>query len=416
MLRRFCLYGFLKNQQYYEPFLLLALVDKGLSYSVIGLLYGFREIMANLFEIPSGAMADVYGRRKSMILSFTAYIFSFAIFGLSKSVWLLFAAMFFFAIGDAFRTGTHKAMIFTWLRLQGREKERTKVYGITRSWSKIGSAVSVVLAGVFVFASEGYVYIFYVCIVPYVLGIVNFLFYPVELDGPKVGDASLRATASHLREAFTAAIRESAIRRLIAESMGFEGVFKAAKDYVQPVLKASAVLFIGSCFADNDWTEPQQAAVLISPVFFVLYALSAAASRNAHRLVSLYGKEDRTARYLWAINALVFAALLPVMYLSIEWAVILGFIALHVMQNFWRPVLISRFDAHSSESHGATVLSIESQGKSLATAVIAPILGFAVDTVETHGPGGEFWPIAALGLLVAIVMFATSKMGSKPST
>ncbi len=408
MLRRFCLYGFLKNQQYYEPFFLLALVDKGLSYSVIGLLYGFREIMINLFEIPSGAVADVYGRRKSMILSFTAYIVSFAIFGLSKNVWLLFAAMFFFAIGDAFRTGTHKAMIFTWLRLQGREKERTKVYGITRSWSKIGSAMSVVLAGILVFASKSYVYIFYFCIIPYVLGIVNFIFYPRELDGGKGKDASLRATVDHLREAFTVAIRESAIRRLVAESMGFEGVFKAAKDYIQPVIKASAVLLIGSCFADNDWTEPQQAAVLIGPVFFVLYLLSAAASRNAHRLVSLYGHEDRTARYLWAINALVFAALLPVMYCSIEWAVILGFIALYIIQNFWRPVLIARFDAHSSESHGATVLSIESQGKSLATALIAPFLGFAVDTVKTHGPGGEFWPIAALGLLVAVVMFATA--------
>ncbi len=408
MLRRFCLYGFLKNQQYYEPFLLLALADKGLSYSAIGLLYGFREIMVNLFEIPSGAMADVYGRRKSMILSFAAYIVSFVIFGLSKNVPLLFAAMFFFAIGDAFRTGTHKAMIFTWLRLQGREKERTKIYGVTRSWSKIGSAVSVVLAGIFVFASKSYVYIFYFCIIPYVLGIVNFLFYPRELDGQKDKDASLRATVDHLKEAFTVAIRESTIRRLLAESMGFEGVFKAAKDYVQPVIKASAVLFIGSCFAENDWTEPQQAAVLVGPVFFLLYVLSAAASRNAHRLVSLYGHEDRTARYLWAINALVFAALLPVMYYSIEWAIILGFIALYIMQNFWRPVLIARFDTHSSESHGATVLSIESQGKSLATAAIAPLLGFAVDTVKSNGPGGEFWPIAALGLLVAVVMFMTA--------
>ena len=130
----------------------------GLSYFVIGLLIAFRELMINLLEIPTGGVADLCGRRRSMIFSFVAYIISFFIFGISglaasaslgplgALVPLLLVAMFFFAVGDAFRTGTHKALIFSWLRLQGRTDERTKVYGYTRSWSKIGSAVSVLIA------------------------------------------------------------------------------------------------------------------------------------------------------------------------------------------------------------------------------------------------------------------------------
>ena len=77
MLFRFSLYGFLKNQRYYEPFLILAFREKGLSFFQIGLLIGFREICINLFEVPSGALADLYGRRRAMILSFSAYILSF---------------------------------------------------------------------------------------------------------------------------------------------------------------------------------------------------------------------------------------------------------------------------------------------------------------------------------------------------
>ena len=91
-----------------------------------------------------------------MILSFCAYIVSFLIFGLSASVPLLFVAMLLFAVGESFREGTHKAMIFTWLRIHGRLDERTRVYGFTRSWSQIGSAVSVVLAALFVIAGDGY--------------------------------------------------------------------------------------------------------------------------------------------------------------------------------------------------------------------------------------------------------------------
>ena len=146
MLFRFSLYGFLKNQRYFEPFLVLVFLDKGLSFFVIGLLIAFREATVNLLEIPSGAMADVWGRRRAMVASFASYIVSFLIFGAATGAPALFLAMFFFGVGETFRTGTHKAMIFAWLRLQGRTDEKTRFYGYTRSWSKFGSAVSVVLA------------------------------------------------------------------------------------------------------------------------------------------------------------------------------------------------------------------------------------------------------------------------------
>jgi len=77
MLFRFSLYGFLKNQRYFEPFLILIFLEKGLSFFWIGLLIGFREVCINVMEIPTGAVADLYGRRRCMLASFAAYIFSF---------------------------------------------------------------------------------------------------------------------------------------------------------------------------------------------------------------------------------------------------------------------------------------------------------------------------------------------------
>ena len=153
VLWRFSLYGFLKNQRYFEPFLYLAFPDKGLSFAMIGLLISCREIAKNLLEIPSGAIADMWGRRRAMMLSFTAYIASFAVLGYADGLPLLFCGMALFGVGEAFRTGTHKAMIFCWLRAEGRIDERTRVYGYTRSWSQIGSAVSVIVAAGLVLAT-----------------------------------------------------------------------------------------------------------------------------------------------------------------------------------------------------------------------------------------------------------------------
>ena len=68
MLFRFSLYGFLKNQRYFEPFLVLALLEKGMSFFAIGGLIAFRELATNLFEIPSGSIADLLGRRRAMLV------------------------------------------------------------------------------------------------------------------------------------------------------------------------------------------------------------------------------------------------------------------------------------------------------------------------------------------------------------
>ncbi|MCK5738337.1 MFS transporter, partial [bacterium] len=161
MLKRFCLYGFLKNQRYFEPFIILFFLEKGLSFTQIGILVAFRELAMNITEIPSGALADLWGRRRCMKISFVSYILSFLLLGSCSRYWHFFPAMFFFAVGDAFRTGTHKSIIFTWLRQQGRIDEKKKIYGLTRSWSKLGSALSIILATVLVLWGKNYQHVFY---------------------------------------------------------------------------------------------------------------------------------------------------------------------------------------------------------------------------------------------------------------
>jgi MFS family permease len=413
VLRRFSLYGFLKNQRYFEPFLILVFLDKGLSFFLIGLLVAFREITVNLLEVPSGAMADVWGRRRSLILSFGAYIVSFVIFGLSKNIPLLFGAMFLYGVGDAFRTGTHKAMIFAWLRNEGLEAGRTKVYGYTRSWSQFGSALSVIIASAVVLAVESYTWVFFLAIPPYIAGILNFLGYPAEVDGRAKEGKSFGEVASHLARTLSRAVRSRGIRRLVLESAGFEGVFKAGKDYLQPVLASTAVVVLAGPLFLTGLGGAQKAAVLVGPVYFALHLLSGLASRNAHRLVGRCGSEEKAARWIWGLNLLSFLLILPATYFEIHPLVILGFILVSILQNVWRPVLISRFDAQGGGEQAATVLSIESQAKSVSTMILAPALGLAVDTVKAGGLGGPFWPVGALGAAVALVFLVMSRSGGR---
>ena len=397
MLFRFSLYGFLKNQRYYENFLYLAFLEKGLSYFAIGILIGFREVCTNLFEIPSGAVADLYGRRRAMIFSFCAYIASFIIFAVSESLFPLFAAMFFYGLGDAFRSGTHKAMIFDWLRLQGRSDEKTKVYGFTRSWSQMGSAVSVLIAGALVFYSGNFIDIFWFSIIPYGLNIVNFFGYPARLDGDRQSEFSLKAVAGLLGSALKQSVQFPPLRRLVFEGMGFEGMYKASKDFLQPILKQTAIALPLLLALD----ESKRTALLVAGVYFVLYFLSSFASRNSHQVSDWRGGDEGAARFMWWIDLAIFALLIPALWFNWHPAIIALFVGLAILQNFWRPGLISRFNAQSTPEMSATILSIEAQSKSLATIILAPLLGLLVDSV------GNFSPVGIVGTCIAVaILFA----------
>ena len=421
MLFRFCLYGFLKNQQYYDPFLILAFRQKGLSFAMIGVLIGFREICVNFLEVPTGAVADVMGRRRSMIVSFLAYICSFVVFSLCDRSWTLFAAMFLFAVGTTFRTGTHKAMIFDYLERQGRLDEKTAVYGRTRSWSKLGSAVSVVVAAALVFGTGDYSSVFLLCTVPYALNIVNFLGYPAYLDGPHTRKKQTKSGVCHgrtgraeagkrpsgvirtLLSALSQSFRRRPLRRLLIESMGYEGLFRSSKDYLQPVLK-TACLSLPIMLAVADY---KRVAVLVGAVYFLLHLLGSFASRGAGRFAELCGGQQRSARVLWTTELLVFLLMAVGILVGLSPVVIVAFVLLAIFQNFWRPILISRVASHADPAQTATILSIESQAKSLFVAVVAPLIGWSVDQIAMHNQDLRFLPIAAVGVAVSALMLFT---------
>ena len=400
IMARFCMYGFLKNQQYFAPFFMLAMLEKGLSFFQFGLLIGFRELCINLFEIPSGAVADLYGRRRSMIFSFVCYCISFVIFALSSQLLHLFCAAFLFALGEAFRTGTHKAIIFDYLLTHHLEDKRLKVYGFTRSWSQLGSATSSVVAAALVFGTGNYSSIFWLCLIPYVLNIINFLGYPRDTVLSKNGRPNVKEVFSHVWDSLKEAWQNKEQRRLLLESCGFEGVFKVVKDYLQVAIQAAALSLPLLITLDN---QNQRTAVLIGLVYFLIYVFSSISARQAHRIANWHGSDDKAALAVWAVVMVCYAVLAGALAWEITPVALAMFIVIYLSQNIWRPILVSRINKHSRPEQAATTLSIESQSKSLGAMIFAPLLGKAVDL-------WGLWPVGVLGFAVAAIFWTTGKI------
>lgn len=394
---KFCLYGFIKNLKFFDPYLILFFLDSGLTFLRIGVLLSVREIVTNLMEIPSGMIADVVGRRRAMIFSFVSYIISFLVFFFLPGFGMCIVAMVFFGFGEAFRTGTHKAMILEYLRIKGIPELKVHYYGHTRSWSQAGAAVSAVVAALLVLGSGSYRIVFISSVIPYTLDLILMLTYPRELDG-ETGAAgwSLSGISRRFIAVFRDFVRklgDSGFRRAMLSSAIYDGFFESVKDYIQPILKQAALglpvlLMLG---------EERRTALVIGLVYALIYVLTSVAARNAGRIGDRFPRVSRTLNITYLMGAGVMAlGGLMVLQGFAAGAVIL-LVIYFLMKNLRRPLALGFLSERIQSRIMATGLSAESQAKTLSVALLAPVMGFLADKL---GIGYGLIALAVMALLV----------------
>lgn len=390
--RKFCTYGFLKNLRFFEPFMLLFLLEKDLSYLQVGTLLAIQEITINLFEIPTGVLADALGRRKSLIQSFVFYIISFIIYYYSTSFGTLIIAALFFGYGDAFRTGTHKAMIFEYLKLNGWSDQKVHYYGHTRSWSQKGSALSAIIAAIIVYFHGEYKSVFLFSIVPYLLDLWLITTYPKSLDGKKTkiikGEiyAQFRSTLND----FLTSFKNRAMLGAILSQAVYTGYYKAVKDYLQPIINLFAIslpLFL--------WMNQQQrSSILVGLIYSLIYLLTSYTSKNSGRFTDRFGNVT-TPLNITMIIGLVLGILCGVMYtFRLEFISIILFSGIYLVENLRKPIGISAVADNLKKDVLASALSAESQAETLFAALIAPLIGLFAD----------LWGVGYALILVSVML------------
>lgn len=374
---RFCLYGFFKNLRFFEAFLILFLLEKGQSYIAIGTLYAIREVTINIFEIPSGIVADAFGRRRSMILAFLFYIFSFIIFYFAEDYGAFVMAMIIFSLGVAFRSGNHKAMIYHYLSVKGWKDQKVHYYGNTRSWSQMGSALSALSGATIVFFTGSYKYIFLYSVVPYILDLILVASYPRFLDGDlqRADWQEIRKKFRSVLFSLLSTLKSAKVLRIIGSMSVYSGYYKAAKDYLQPLIAAWAVsvpILLGM-------ELEQKTAVLVGIVFFIVYLLSSFASRISGPFSEKFNSLNFPLN-LTLVAGLIFGLSSGILFATeLSMLSVVFFIIVYMIENIRKPVGVAYLGSNVSDDVLASVLSVDSQLKSLIAAVLAILFGIFAD-------------------------------------
>ena len=112
MLLRYYVYSFLKSLLFFLPIVVVFFKNSNLNYSQIFLLETLGAIGAVFFEVPTGVIADYFGKKKSLMAGMLVLILSNAIF-YSGSGFLIFAiGQLIWALGDTLLSGADTALLY----------------------------------------------------------------------------------------------------------------------------------------------------------------------------------------------------------------------------------------------------------------------------------------------------------------
>lgn len=127
------------------------LAARGFSLAQIGIAEGVFHMASLLFEIPSGVISDVFGRKKCMILSQCMFLLSALLMIFSEGLYGICISLVASAFGYNFASGTREALAYDSLKVAGQEERYLAYSSMEYSIYRIGSACATLCAGLALF-------------------------------------------------------------------------------------------------------------------------------------------------------------------------------------------------------------------------------------------------------------------------
>jgi len=131
----------------YMPIVVPFYESNGLSMKDIMVLQAVYSIAIVVLEVPSGYLADVIGRRKTLILGAVFGTFGFATYSFSYGLTGFLVAEIILGIGQSCISGADSAMLYDSLLEKGEEEKYTRFEGRITSLGNVAEAVAGIAGG-----------------------------------------------------------------------------------------------------------------------------------------------------------------------------------------------------------------------------------------------------------------------------
>lgn len=376
------IFCFLKNIDFSSAVWVLYLIYKGVPLWQIGILEGIFHTASFISEVPTGALADLLGRKKVMIVGrFCSAVAS--ILMISSNGFVGFAISFIVsAWGYNLNSGSEEALVYDSMKLSGKENEYIKVSGRLNIIIEFAQGISTFAGGVL--SEYSYSYCYTLAAIISIISVIPVLLMqePNILVTNKLAKKGM-GILEHFKQSFLVLRENKDIQKIL---------------YYYPITFTfyTVMFFYGQkYFSDYGLNKIQ-----ISIIMLIAGILSCLGALSSEGILKLLGNKTK---YITSICMGI--SILGMSYHNLMTGIILFAISSY-MNALLYPIQSDSLNQLTPSEQRATIISVNSMLFSLMMIIIFPIAGFIAEII---GINKTFLLLGILQLLFIALLLKGKK-------
>ncbi len=366
-------FTFVKNIDMTNGIWMLYLASKGLSLFEIGLLEGIFHVTSLLMETPTGAVADLFGRKASRLVGVALAIISRVIMIFSGSFAMFAIAFVITALSYNFESGAGDALVYDSLLAEKKECKYLKIAGKNEVIYQVTSILGL-LAGGFA-GSIKYELVYYIAVGVGIAALAVGMFFK-EPGGKKPRTALLPALKKQYADSINAIRGSGRLLYLII----FTGIL-------------SSSVTLSFYYLQIAWESGAMDAAGIGVYLAISSVAAAAGAFFAEKVEKRFGEG-----FILKISPALITLSVFSMYF-IDWA-LAPLCIISVLETIVFVATRDYINRMIPSDKRATILSFESMLFSVVMIIIFPLFGLISDNI---GIGSTFLLLGGVMLVMSVV-------------
>lgn len=345
---------------------------KGMTLAQIGLLEGIFHITGFISEIPTGALADLFGRKKIIIIGRITSLIS-AIIMLFSNSFMGFAIGFILsAWGYNLNSGSEEALIYDTLKKLDREEEFLKVNGKINLIIEVSQGLAVFIGGIL---SQIDFSISYITAV--VIGSISLVLSTrfIEVDVIRKENQSINII-NHLKQSIDIVKNNKRLLNILI--------------FFPLIYTFSAIVYF---YGQQLFNDMEYSRISISIIFLFNGIFS---SLGAILSSKIYKKYKSLGWIMISISISVFTIFMGIGKGNLS---IVFFLGIGFLTSILQPISSNFINSMVESNQRATIISVESMFYSIMMIILFPICGFIGDRVYLEL---SFIMVGIVGVLICI--------------
>ncbi len=362
---------FLSGLIFFAPIWSLYIEQELFTITNVALIIALGSLAAVLFEVPTGAIADLFGRKNSLLLGSFILLISVSLLWVGGSFGMILLAVILSALGGGLFSGTDSAIIYDTLKEENKEKHYKKIIGKYKSIWPFGAVIGSIIGSHL--ASIDLKLPILITLIPMGMALLVRFF----LKEPEYEKEEHKNVGKHMFKSLGFAVKNKQIILILLISFILFGVGESSH-LLKPIFFAFKNIPI----------------VALGYIMSITFGLSAIGHYFSHDVSEKIG-DKKTILLSGVLDPILIfiATLLP------GFAAALFAILPSLNYGLRNPVISHMLNEEVASKKRATVLSINNLMGQLGKAIFAPFLGYFADLYSIN----TTFKISASLLLIGVV-------------